>query len=165
MIDHESKQKLLQELEKTGIVFSACLKSGIDKSTYYRWLEKDKGFSKQAKRAVRLGRTNIIDIAEHALLLNVKDKKMDAIKYVLSHNSPRYRQKTDSKVTIQHFSKKEGVEKRYTFTDLMRDLDNIEKGQTDDVHPELLKQHERDKKVSGLNSDPPVSSDYDSYNY
>lgn len=106
MIDNETKQKLLQELEKIGNVYYACAKVGIDKSTYYRWLKKDSKFKKQSRRAIQLGRNNLVDIAEHALLLNVKDKKMDAIKYVLSHNSSRYRKNVESKVVLEHIVKK-----------------------------------------------------------
>lgn len=100
MIDGETKQKLLQELEKSGNVYLSCMKVGINKSTFYRWKE-DKGFWKAASAAIKRGRENNCDVAEHALMMNVKDKKMDAIKYVLAHNSTRYKPKI-RKVIIEH---------------------------------------------------------------
>lgn len=101
MIDGETKQKLLQEIEKVGNVYSSCLKIGVNKATYYRWKKEDKEFSKLASRAEKTGRENMCDIAEHALMQNVKERKMDAIKYALAHNSTRYKPKI-RKVIIEH---------------------------------------------------------------
>lgn len=112
MIDPKTKQKLIRELEKSGNVYLACLKLGVDRSTYYRWRNESKKFKSLSDKAMRTGRENNCDIAEHALMLNVKDKKMDAIKYVLSHNSTRYKPKI-RKVIIEHSQtgqKKEGFE-------------------------------------------------------
>lgn len=102
MIDGKTKNKLLEELEKNGNVYLSCLKINIHRSTYYRWKGEDKEFNKKAEQAERTGRENNCDIAEHALMLNVKDKKMEAIKYVLGHNSPKYKPKKTSSVTILH---------------------------------------------------------------
>lgn len=102
MIDDKTKQKLLKELEKTGNVYLACLKVGIDRSTHYRWLDSDKTFKKQASQAIRRGKENSCDIAKHALMLKVKDKDMRAIEYLLSHNDPAYRRKQNNNITILH---------------------------------------------------------------
>jgi hypothetical protein len=102
MVDDKIKNQLLKEIAKNGIVYLSCIKTGIDKSTYYRWKETDKEFQKKANQAERYGRENNCDIAEHALMQNVKEKKMDAIKYILGHNSPRYRPKKNSNVVILH---------------------------------------------------------------
>ncbi|TXH06862.1 MAG: hypothetical protein E6Q06_04565 [Candidatus Moraniibacteriota bacterium] len=102
MIDDKTKQKLLKELEKTGNIYLACLKVGIDRSTHYRWLDSDKTFKKQAGQAIRRGKENSCDIAKHALMLKVKDKDMRAIEYLLSHNDPAYKRKQTSNVVIVH---------------------------------------------------------------
>lgn len=102
MIDDKTKQKLLKELEKTGNVYLACLKVGIDRSTHYRWLDSDKVFKKQASQAIRRGKENSCDIAKHALMLKVKDKDMRAIEYLLSHNDPAYKRKRTNNVVIVH---------------------------------------------------------------
>lgn len=109
MIPEEVKRKLLSELEKSGNIYFACNKTGVDRSTFYRWKKEDQSFRKSADQAVRSGRENMCDLAEHALLLNVKDKKMEAIKYVLSHNSPTYRPKRTSRVILEHRSDKQAA--------------------------------------------------------
>lgn len=102
MVDDKTKQKLLKELEKSGNVWSSCLKLNVHRSTYYRWKETDKEFRRLANIAERHGRENMCDIAKHALMLNVKDKKMDAIKYVLGHLDPPFKRKPGSNVIIWH---------------------------------------------------------------
>lgn len=101
MIDSKTRQKLIQELEKSGNVYLSCLKVGINRSTFYRWRDGDPKFRKLAGKAMRIGWENNCDIAEHALMINVKEKRMEAIKYVLSRQSSRYRPK-DKKVTLIH---------------------------------------------------------------
>lgn len=102
MIDAETKHKLLAEIAKSGNVYLSCMKTGVDKSTYYRWCKEDKGFKKEANLAQRQGRENNCDVAEQSLMLLVKDKKLEAIKYVLGHNSPRYKPKKTNNVVIEH---------------------------------------------------------------
>lgn len=102
MIDDQTKQKLLKELEKSGNVYLSCLKVGIDRSTHYRWLDSDKEFKKLSSQAIRRGRENNCDIAKHALMIKVKEKDMRAIEYVLSHNDPTYKRKQTSNVVIVH---------------------------------------------------------------
>jgi hypothetical protein len=102
MIDGKTKQKLLDEIQKFGNVYLSCLKTGIGKATYYRWKEKDKKFREQAEKAERMGRENISDVAEHALLQNIKKGDQRAIEYALNHNSERYKQKQTSTVVLLH---------------------------------------------------------------
>lgn len=106
MIHGTTKQKLLKELEKSGNVFVACLKSNIGRTTYYRWRTEDATFQKQSDMAIQHGRENNCDIGEHALMQKVKEKDMPAIKYLLGHMSPRYRQKNTTKVILEHLSSK-----------------------------------------------------------
>ncbi|MDD4931164.1 MAG: hypothetical protein PHG66_03370 [Candidatus Colwellbacteria bacterium] len=119
MIDDKTKQKLLKELEKSGNVFLSCLKTGIDKSTYYRWRNSDKEFRKLAGQAIQRGRENNCDIAEHALMLKVKDKDMTAIKYVLGHNDQRYKSKQTSNVVIFHKKELPPVVEQITAEDVI----------------------------------------------
>jgi len=104
MIKNPTKRKLIAELEKTGNVYIACLKSGISRATFYRWKNDNKEFRKRADGAVRQGRENNCDLAEHSLMIKVKEKNMEAIKYVLGHNSPRYKKPRTSNVIIDHRS-------------------------------------------------------------
>jgi len=102
MIDDETKQKLLNEIQKFGNVYLSSLKVGVDKATYYRWKQKNKKFKEKADEAERIGRENMCDISEHTLMQNVKEKNQRAIEYVLNHNSERYKQKQTSNVVIVH---------------------------------------------------------------
>jgi hypothetical protein len=88
---------LLVELEKTGNVFTACSRTGISRATFYRWKEEQKEFKEKADRAAEIGIESNCDIAEHSLMLKIKDKDLGAIKYLLSHNSPRYKEKEKEK--------------------------------------------------------------------
>lgn len=101
MIDEKTKMKLIKELGKEGNVLVSCTRVGIDRSTTYRWAKQDKKFSKEFKEAIRMGRANACDIAEHSLMINVKKGKTEEIKYVLSHNHPQYKPKK-TKVLIEH---------------------------------------------------------------
>jgi len=103
MIDEATKNKLIQELEKSGNVYLSCLKTGINKATYYRWLKEDSAFSKKAYQAIRFGRENNCDVAEHSIMLLVKEKNLKASEYILSHNSPRYKPAmSSSRVYLEH---------------------------------------------------------------
>ena len=102
MIKNATKKKLLAELEKNGNVTISCLKSGVNRSTLYRWKQQSDEFKESAELAERIGRENNCDIAEQSLLLKVKEKDLGAIKYLLSHNSPKYKGKETSNVVIVH---------------------------------------------------------------
>lgn len=101
MIAKEIKKKLIAELSKDGNILSTCRKIGISRSTFYRWYNGDSGFQKRSDRAIKMGRANLSDIAEHALMINVKKLDMGAIKYVLVHNSPYYKPRP-RKTMIEH---------------------------------------------------------------
>jgi hypothetical protein len=109
MIDDETKTKFLEELEKIGNVWAACLKTNIHRSTYYRWKKSDKEFKRKANIAEHLGRANISDIAENGLLGNIKKGDPGSIKYALSHNSPHYRNTTPSRVILEHIRRSDPI--------------------------------------------------------
>ncbi|MFA6228304.1 MAG: hypothetical protein WC668_03935 [Patescibacteria group bacterium] len=111
MIKSPTKKKLLAELEKNGNVTIACLKSGVNRATFYRWKQESNEFKERAEQAELSGRENNCDIAEQSLMLKIKDKDLGAIKYLLSHNSPRYKGKETSMAVIIH--KKEMPESEF----------------------------------------------------
>lgn len=90
MIDDKTKELLLKEVEKNGNVSLSCAKVGVDKSTFYRWYE-NKSFKKRAEQAIKRGRETNCDFAESSLMVLIKQRKIEAIKYLLSHNSSRYK--------------------------------------------------------------------------
>ena len=102
MIKNPTKKKLLAELEKNGNVTIACLKAGVNRATFYRWKQESNEFKEKSEQAETFGRENNCDIAEQSLMMKIKDKDLGAIKYLLGHNSPRYKGKETSNVVIVH---------------------------------------------------------------
>lgn len=87
---HEEKKRLLEHLEKTPIVQIACEKSGVGRSTYYRWIEQDKKFARSAKQALSKGILIMNDLAESQLLKSVRDGNMTAIIFWLKSRHLSY---------------------------------------------------------------------------
>lgn len=149
MISDETKEKLLSELEKTGNIYVSCSKVGINRSTYHRWKKEDQRFRKRAERAERDGRANLCDIAEHALLIKVKEKDMTAIKYALGHNSPRYKPKRADRFTIVHETGGKAAKvPPFTIEDV---IDKLEKGWEEDDKRREQEEREKDElKPKGI---------------
>jgi len=87
---NEDKKLLLEHLEKTPIVQIACEKSGVGRTTYYRWLEQDKNFARSAKQALSKGVLIMNDLAESQLLKSVRDGNMTAIIFWLKSRHLSY---------------------------------------------------------------------------
>ena len=145
MISDKAKKKLLQELEKNGNVYWSCLKANMGRATFYRLQNSDKEFKKLADLAINNGRENNCDIAEWSLMLKVKDKDLGAIKYVLSHLSPRYKQK---EIIILH--KKENSEnyegyaqQKIAIKDMVRKSDEI-------LHKHNIELKEKYENMGGI---------------
>lgn len=102
MISKETKEKFLEEVRSTGNVLFACKKAGIAKASVYRWKKKSKTFAKQLKEAQEVGRSNIGDIAEHALLNLVKEGSFSAIRFALNHNHANYKKSPERTVNINY---------------------------------------------------------------
>jgi len=167
MINDKAKNKLLRELEKGGNVYLTCLKTNINRSTYYRWKNEDKEFKSKADRAERQGRKNNCDIAEQALMLNVRDKKMDAIKYLLSHHSPRYKTKNSSNVIILH--KKDTTPsppaaRPQVLVDIIKQAHQAEQERRKRMHESFISQgFEIPKKLDGKPIEIDEMADYEKY--
>lgn len=89
------KQHVLEQLRKTPVVQFACEKTGVSRATYYRWIKTNKRFAQQAEEALLEGRLFICDIAESQIFSLIRDKKIEAIKFWLAHNNPRYAHKLE----------------------------------------------------------------------
>ena len=71
-----NKKKLLDALEKSmGIVTTACKKSELSRQTYYRYMEEDAEFKKQAESVQDIA----LDFVESKLFENIQDKKEASI--------------------------------------------------------------------------------------
>lgn len=113
MIDNDTKKRLIDELEKDANILGTCRKIGIAPATFYRWKKGDSGFRKKVQQAEQIGRRNMTDVAEQALMLKVKEKDLGAIKWVLSHNSERYKPK-NKKIILEHLNQSKEQQKLYS---------------------------------------------------
>jgi len=98
----QNKKMFLEQLSKSAIVQIACEKTGISKSTIYRWRELDKEFSKAVDQAVGEGKSLVTDLAESQLISAIKDKNIPAIIYWLRHHHPTYADKLLVTHTIEN---------------------------------------------------------------
>ena len=91
----QEKNILLEQLEKTPIVQIACEKSGVARSTYYRWMQSDKVFAKQSREALLKWVAMMNDLAESQLLKAIKDGNMTAISFWLRSRHSAYGNKME----------------------------------------------------------------------
>lgn len=90
MKNRDLRNKILEILSETPLINYACKKVGISRMTFYRWRKDNLDFRKEADRLLALGRENVAEMAEAALIKNIKDGKMDAIRFFLQNNDSRY---------------------------------------------------------------------------
>ncbi len=91
----QEKKLLLEHLEKTPIVQIACEKSGVGRSTYYRWMQSDKAFAKASREALSKWVAMMNDLAESQLLKAIKDGNMTAIAFWLRSRHTSYGNKLE----------------------------------------------------------------------
>ena len=88
--NEDDKERFLAVLAETPLISYASKKSGISRATIYRLMKDDHRFKQKVQKALKIGRQNITDVAESALMKLIKDGHMPAIKFFLQHNSKRY---------------------------------------------------------------------------
>lgn len=99
----EDKQKLLENLKQIPIISVASQKTGIGRSTAYRWKNQDKTFAKELDKALLEGKQLINDLAESMLINAIKDQNMTSIIWWLRNNHPGY----TNKIELTHKTEKE----------------------------------------------------------
>ncbi|HVU06651.1 MAG TPA: hypothetical protein VHE10_02590 [Candidatus Paceibacterota bacterium] len=86
----KEKTFLLEKLRETPVIEVACKKAGISRATFYRWYHSDKRFKKMADEAGEYSRRFMNDMCESQIISLIRERKMPAISFWLSHNDPRY---------------------------------------------------------------------------
>jgi len=99
----EDKQKLLENLKQVPIISVASQKTGIGRSSVYRWKSEDKTFAKELDKALSEGKQLINDLAESMLINAIKDQNMTSIIWWLRNNHPGY----TNKIELTHKTEKE----------------------------------------------------------
>lgn len=155
MKDDKHRNKVLKELEKYGNISVACTRAGIDRSTFYRWKEADPEFQKQATKMLRYGREGFCDAAEWGLRIAVKAGKIEAIKYVLSHLSPRYKRQESSAIILHKKSIPHVIREERTFEDLL--AEDAER-RIDKVEIEIVEGRKNQEEQGQKTDEPPMTS-------
>ena len=96
---NERKQAVIEQLkESLGIVTTACINAGIDRSTFYEWMKNDAEFAK----AVDDIEDVTLDFVEGKLLQNVKDNDTQSILFYLKTKGKRrgYTERTEIQADI-----------------------------------------------------------------
>lgn len=96
----QDKTKLIAELRKTPIVQVACERTGVPRTTFYRWTRHDPQFAEACEAAMEESSGMINDMAESQLIAAIKEKNMSAIIFWLKHNHRNYetRVKVDARL-------------------------------------------------------------------
>ncbi len=106
MVTNEDKKRFLEELQKTPVVQVACQKTGMGRTTYYRFRKGDKKFAQLADLALQEGRAVVNDLGEAQTISLMKDRDMNAIRFWLTHNEPRYGNKLEITGRFMHSTEK-----------------------------------------------------------
>lgn len=89
----ETIKTIIKQLELSANIEIACSKSDINRSTFYRWMDKSPKLKERVDLALKLGREKITDFAESNILTGIKDGDLNASKFWLTHNNERYKSK------------------------------------------------------------------------
>ena len=92
------KETLLKALESSlGIVSTACSRSGISRSSFYKWYKEDKEFRKKVDEIDNLK----LDFVESKLFKNIENEKEKSIIFYLQHKGHKrgYIQKQNINLT------------------------------------------------------------------
>lgn len=91
----EEKKIILDNLKKFPIIEVACSKSGVGRTTFYRWRKEDSEFASFVDEAINEGVRFVNDMAESQLLTAIKEGNMSAIFYWLNHRHGAYGNKIE----------------------------------------------------------------------
>lgn len=108
----KTKELLLEQLRKTPILETAVQKINISKMTLYRWRKASRSFDKQVEEALLEGRLRINGVAESQIISMIGQGKIEASKFWLKHNDPRYSEKLEITGTLKHRDIPLSVEQR-----------------------------------------------------
>jgi hypothetical protein len=89
----DGKKKMLEALQENHIVLAACRKTGISKSSFYRWCQDDPAFAAEAGAAIQEGIDLVNDAAESNVVVGIKNQDKDLTKFWLTHRHPAYADK------------------------------------------------------------------------
>jgi hypothetical protein len=113
MAKHRDEQsKILQLLSENPSISAACKKLGLSRMTFHRWYKGNLEFRERVDAALVHGRSFWIEIAELGIVKHVKEGNLNAQKYFLAHNDPRYSPKLSLEALPSPLQKDQGASLR-----------------------------------------------------
>lgn len=82
------KEQILERLTKNFTISSACHAVGIDRKTFYRWIEEDLIFKKQAYENIQECKKDVTDLANNRLIKQIDNGNLTAVMYWLNNKDP-----------------------------------------------------------------------------
>ena len=86
----KDKELMLEQLKKIPVLQVVCEKTGVGRSSYYRWRKADAKFAAAADAAINEGCQFVSDMAESALISSIRDGNMAGIIFWLKNHHPAY---------------------------------------------------------------------------
>ncbi|NQU77370.1 hypothetical protein HQ544_01595 [Candidatus Falkowbacteria bacterium] len=86
----KNKKNIIEQLRAVPIIEIVCKKTGIGRSTFYRWKTEDPKFADEVNSAIEQGVSVISDLAESKLISAIKDQNMTGIIFWLKHHHKNY---------------------------------------------------------------------------
>jgi hypothetical protein len=91
----KNKKIIVEQLKKTPIIQIVCERTGVPRSSFYRWRKEDNEFAEEIDKALIKGRDIINDMAESQLISGIKERNMTAIIFWLKNNHKTYKTRVE----------------------------------------------------------------------
>lgn len=88
------KKQILERLLKNFTITSACIGVGIDRKTFYRWIDEDSVFKRQAYENIQECQKGITDMAYTQLIKMMQEGNLTANLYWLNNKDPNINNRT-----------------------------------------------------------------------
>lgn len=131
MKTNKDKKSLLEALKENHIILAACRKTGIGKSSFYRWQREDPKFAVAAEEAIKEGVALVNDAAESNIVSEIKNRDKDASKFWLTHRHPAYAAKLQVNASI-HEDEAQSPEQARFIKRALSVLESIDQEKPDD---------------------------------
>lgn len=100
MRQEKQKKIVLDHLKQMPIIEAVCKRSGIGRTTFYRWKRTDKTFAKKVDEAICEGESLVTDLSETQLISLIREKNFPALQLWLRAHHPKYSPKLEIKGKI-----------------------------------------------------------------
>ena len=141
-----NKQAILLQLKKNPVIQSVCHRVGIDKSTIYRWMRRDKAFAEILKEAQKEGSELICDMAESQLIKKIQDgDRTSCIFYLKTHRKEEFTEQVNYEHRIESRPELSTEDKKAMYAGVIRGFSGFFHGKLSpkDVQEAIRKSDER----------------------